>query len=606
MSRPAVDLGAVRAGRVGAAWWGYVLAGLAYAVLIIAAFPPVGWWWASGAAIVPLVWAAFQAGGRAKRGGWWWWVVPGVWTAVGSAPFWAWHMRFLIDVTAAGYPGLIVYFSVYAGVFVVVGGMMVAWLPGWLPRGLALGGLYSLTELVRGEVVLQGLPWFLLAQPWIEVGPVARMAGTVGVYGVSLVLAIGQAGVAGLIVDRKAWGGAVVSGLVVAAGLWIGLTSAGVSGGGWTLRFGVVQTNLPQSNKMGWGVERKLADFEEFLRLTREVSVAGDERGPDVIAWPETMFPGLALNAQAVQAEREAKLAWRVKSAKGEERAVPTTYFHDKLVTVQAELGVPMFVGGLAVDGLRILPREGGAGGVRMEHDGRFNSVFMVDGGIVREGRYDKMVLTPFGEVIPYVWRVPALQAWVVGLGAAGMEFDLGFGQTPTVFEVAARTSREVGGAGATVDRRRARVATPICFEATVPWLCRALVYDDRGERRADVIMSPSNDGWFGRWPGGREYHQLFARWRCVELGVPMVRSVNTGISSAIGADGRILATIDGVDVAGVLLADVEIPAAQSGTFYGRHGDVLAWSWAGLTGLLAVWAWAYGWFVWWFGRRGVS
>lgn len=205
-----------------------MLAGLAYAVLIIAAFPPVGWWWASGAAIVPLVWAAFQAGGRAKRGGWWWWVVPGVWTAVGSAPFWAWHMRFLIDVTAAGYPGLIVYFSVYAGVFVVVGGMMVAWLPGWLPRGLALGGLYSLTELVRGEVVLQGLPWFLLAQPWIEVGPVARMAGTVGVYGVSLVLAIGQAGVAGLIVDRKAWGGAVVSGLVVAAGLWIEIGRAHV------------------------------------------------------------------------------------------------------------------------------------------------------------------------------------------------------------------------------------------------------------------------------------------------------------------------------------------------------------------------------------------
>ena len=196
---------------------------------------------------------------------------------------------------------------------------------------------------------------------------------------------------------------------------------------------------------------------------------------------------------------------------------------------------------------------------------------------MVREGRYDKIVLTPFGEIMPWLSSVPALQQFLLNLGAAGMSFDLASGQTATVFEFS------------TADGQRVRAVTPICFEATVPWLNRRLVYGSGGPRRADLMVSPSNDGWFGRFAGGREFHLLFARWRCVELGVPMVRAVNTGVTCAIDPAGRVVRAFGPNDTDGVLVVDVPVPDPSRETFYARHGDVAAWSSVGLSGVLGAW-----------------
>jgi apolipoprotein N-acyltransferase len=227
-----------------------------------------------------------------------------------------------------------------------------------------------------------------------------------------------------------------------------------------------------------------------------------------------------------------------------------------------------------------------------MAYDRRLNSMFLVEEGRVHPEHYDKIELTPFGEVIPYVWRWKWLQRQIEQVGAGGMKFDLGVGSTYTVFDIPIGVS-ETGGAGYHVS-----VVTPICFEATKSGHCRRLVYGERGGRRAALIINTSNDGWFGSFPGGREQHLLSCRWRCVELGVPMVRSVNTGISAFMdeqgklrrrGPDGR--GRSKGVD--GVIIADVAVNPGD-GTIFGKIGNLFGWCMVGLAGALPVMGWIVG------------
>src|SRR5205814_2408598 len=125
-----------------------------------------------------------------------------------------------------------------------------------------------------------------------------------------------------------------------------------------TMRVGLVQTNLPQNNKMGWTFEQRLADMQRFEELTRRAASpipdsAGNPAKPDVIAWPETMFPGLWLDLQAIAAQRQADLHVDMDRPGGRER-VPTTVFADRLLALQVELGVPMVVGAIGVENFRI------------------------------------------------------------------------------------------------------------------------------------------------------------------------------------------------------------------------------------------------------------
>jgi apolipoprotein N-acyltransferase len=180
--------------------------------------------------------------------------------------------------------------------------------------------------------------------------------------------------------------------------------------------------------------------------------------------------------------------------------------------------------------------------------------------------RYDKIELTPFGEVLPYLGSWSWLREWGKdNLGAAGMLFDLTPGMHETVF-----TLRTAAGA-------EYHAVTPICFEATRARLCRRLV------RRAGpgpvVIINLTNDGWFSGFDPAREQHLLAARWRCIELGVPMVRAANTGVSSAIDPRGRVTdrgTSAGDYRVDGTMTAEVVM--GTHSTIYSHVGDVFGWA----------------------------
>lgn len=243
----------------------------------------------------------------------------------------------------------------------------------------------------------------------------------------------------------------------------------------------------------------------------------------------------------------------------------------DSLFAMQEHFGVPFLVGAEGTDGLA-LPIDEATGRVTYHDDGMFNSSYLLDNGRMVGERYDKMQLTPFGEVMPYISAWPWLEEQLlrIGLGAEGMAFELDAGSRPVTHVLQTESGL-------------VRVATPICFEGIMSATCRRLAYSG-GERQADVLIQLTNEGWFGGFDGAREQHLQIVRWRAVELGTSVVRAANTGISAVIGPDGRVLEHgVLGGDwrVDGVMWG--QAPLANRETAYARIGDAVGW--ASLAGL---------------------
>ncbi len=570
---------------VGSGWW-CLVAGLAYGALLTLAWPPMDVWWLAFLAPAPLVLAGeFVAskGTSARRAG--------VIAALGSLPFWFLQTRWLINVTPAGYPCLAVYMSIYVGLFVALLARLRRTRPAWALWAVA-GPLWVGLEVVRGEFMLTGYPWFLAGHPLVELPVLAAPAALFGAYFVSLLVVTAVASAVSL-----GWRGSPRSlyALLATIALWATLALLARTGDEplqRTLRVAVIQTNLPQSNKMGWPLRDRIRDFTGWLEMTR-AAAAPDASGrvPDVIVWPETMFPGEALNPDAVQAISDSGLIWPASMFGPDATSgLSCDAFALELIRVQQELGIPMVVGAIAVDGLRIVRNEGK---ISLEFAKKFNSAMLISEGRIDPTRYDKHSLTPFGEVIPYAWRFPALQRAVLSLGAGGMSFDLAWGERSGPLVVPLDSAGTTSGPPTGV-----RFATPICFEVVRSNLCRRLVHEGEGTDPAlpVLLVNLSNDGWFTDYPEGRAQHFQIARWRCVELGVPMVRSVNTGISGAIDARGRVLArgvlgntgtTIES-HAPGVLTLNVPLARTSSTPFSRWFGNTAGYGCLVATGALIL------------------
>lgn len=558
-------------------WWMFPVAGLGHAALMALAFPPLSVWPVIFIAIVPLVWAGCHAGKRP--------LVSGALTGLGVLPLWLYMEYWLVNVTLPGYPGLAGYMTMYSVLCVWMLGMArrVDW---GVPMSLVVAIVWTGLEFLRSDVVLTGYGFYLLGHPLIEVAALAAPAAVLGAHAVSFLIAC----LAGSLADSAGWGGISRRAGGVSCGVcvlvWavlsvVGLRSLAGPGGGsgesFEFRVGVVQTNVPQDNKMSWSFPQKLADFAKFAELSRQAGAA--KPGPDVIVWPETMFPGYVLNESGLKAEREAVLVYKVDEKVHPSGKLPSTVFADELVKLQGELRTTMVVGALASEGLKFEADEKGY--VKPTQEARHNSVFVLSDGKVSPERYDKIDLTPFGEVIPYVWRWPELQQAVIDFGAKGMGFDLKSGVREEPLLIGLR-SQDGDGRPASV-----RVATPICFEVTRGGLCRRLV-EGRGGDGAQVLMNLSNDGWFTSFDAGREAHFLASRWRCVELGLPMVRAVNTGRSAIIDRYGQVVGEAGvspGLRKEGVLSGTVRLDRHPGRTIFRLVGQA---AWVGVSGAMLV------------------
>lgn len=540
-----------------------IAAGLLHAVLMFCAFPPVGAWPLALLAILPLVWAGVRerdrlmalgveiGGPRSSiwRRGWRRARLP-LLVSLGVCPLWAYEQVWTIDVSAVGYYPFFIVPSLFAGAFVwLLGAAGCRWPR--LPLAIAAPVLWTGLEVFRGEVAFSGYSWLLLAHPLIDAPVLPLPAAVLGTYFVGFIVAmIGGAAADVIWATPRRWRAAAVA--AAAAALVWGLTPLlaplGSAGPG-PFRIAVVQTNLPQDNKMEWPPAERLKAFERFSALTREAATAIPR--PDVIVWPETIFPGLTLDGWLAD-----RMEQRAANGQITDRGTISLFpLRRDLMRLQAEVSVPLIVGAQGY-------KEGPALGPAIIS---FNSAYLIQRGQVQPVRYDKLLLTPFGEIMPYISEWPWLQQKLLDVGARGMTFDLTPGDGPRVFEVSSAKGTVVLG-------------TPICFEATKPAVCRALATQDR--RMPTALVNLTNDGWFGWFDPGRWQHLQIARWRALELGVPVVRAANTGVSASIDGRGRLLKSgVEGKSqrarVDGVLLADVNPQLVR--TVYSHVGRVFDW-----------------------------
>ncbi len=475
-----------------------------------------------------------------------------------------------------------------------------------VPRALTIAILWTGLEVFRGEVIWDGYAWFLVCHPLIDLGwPFTSAATGLGAYFVSFCL-VGM--VAGITQAITISGRGRFSGIVAAVACLVAWCTVGAIAASQmprdrkpeTVRVAVVQTNLPQNNKESrWPIEDQIKDFERWLDLTRRAAQGpggASDRGADLIIWPETMFPGLALNDEAEAVERRAEMFYRLPAGAGVNGAdrLPSTYFRDRLLALQAQLRIPMLVGAVAMEGLKITRRDDGR--LKFDHAAKYNSAFLIRDGKVEPTRYDKIELMAFGETVPHVGAMPWAKKLVSDLSGTGWVFDLDAGARPVLFDLALPVP---GGAAP----RAVAFATPICFEGTMPRvLSRFLASRSPSGLPPAFVVSITNDGWFGSGNGGREQHLLTMRWRAVESGLAVVRAANTGVSAAIGPDGSILdqtrsdngvpaLALGPVRQESVLIADLPLPPS-TGTAgfltFSRLGNAFGWVCAIITGVLVV------------------
>jgi len=323
-------------------------------------------------------------------------------------------------------------------------------------------------------------------------------------------------------------------------------------------RIVAIQTNLPQDNKVTWSWTAQQEDVPRFIETTRQAIA---QEAPDLVVWPETMVPGLGFESSTIEFINAAGGGYDYLA-----------HWPLSITTMSNLLDVPMLVGCSTWLDLEVVEEDEDQ---PLEAKRRYNSAVLVSPG-GDTVRYDKIVLTPFGEYLPYVEHWPWLEDRVMALGAAGMAFDLDRGDT--------YRSMDIQGSGdATMV-----LATPICFEDTIAPLCRDLVYPD-GVKQVDLLVNLSNDGWFGDEVPPRMAHALAARFRCIENRVPLLRTVNTGQTALFDSCGRLVASLPVLERGWL---PIEPRKDDRSTIYGAYvGDALAWCMFILAMVLLAWTW---------------
>lgn len=354
------------------------------------------------------------------------------------------------------------------------------------PRLLATGSLFAIGEWARSTSVV-GFAWNPLGAIWLDVPAIVRSASYIGITGLSL----GTLLSAGLLQHaiRYPRGAAASLGFVGALVLLLGRMSPAPPD--TDQKVALIQGNIPQAVK--WDEDQLDRQVETYLELTAIASLLA--RGM-LVFWPEAAVPYVLEDRSAVL-----------------ERIGKTLQTDDVL-----------FAGALG---------RGPAGEYA-------NSVYLIDASGQIQGRYDKRILVPFGEYVPFE---PLLEMLGLAQSAPG------------------RNALAAGPTVPTIPLADGKAGIAICFEATFPGFGPGFAV------RPDYIVNPSNDAWFG--PAGAPQHLAQARVRAIESGLPVLRATQTGITAIIRSDGSIAAHLDRGD-RGALIG--RLPAAAGETVVSKLG----------------------------------
>ncbi|WP_246014746.1 apolipoprotein N-acyltransferase [Geomonas oryzae] len=179
-----------------------------------------------------------------------------------------------------------------------------------------------------------------------------------------------------------------------------------------------------------------------------------------------------------------------------------------------------------------------------------YNSALLADASGKILGTYDKTVLVPFGEYIPFGDVFPILYSW-----------------SPYSSKFFSGKSVEPLKLGPHL------LSVSICYEDIFPTHIRKLMRGGREGRTPAVMFNLTNDSWYGNSTEPME-HLALASFRSIENRRSLVRVTNTGISAFVDPAGRITSRT-GVWTREVLVD--RVPLLEGKTVYGAVGDWIGW-----------------------------
>jgi len=239
---------------------------------------------------------------------------------------------------------------------------------------------------------------------------------------------------------------------------------------------------------------------------------------------------------------------------------------NDARLTVLPETALPLLrheIPPTLLEQLRNHARQNGGdvliGSFERDHGNYYNSVFTL--GVADEQHYRKQHLVPFGEFIP----LRPLLGWFIN-GVLNIPMgDLARGDKLQ----------------APLDVAGQRIAVNICYEdAFGEEIIRALP-------QATLLVNVTNDAWYGHSYAAAQHNQI-SQMRALESGRMMLRATNTGVTSIIGADGKVLQQLP-QHVEAVLLGTAQ--GYEGITPYARWGNAAVLL---LIALMLAGAWSRG------------
>ncbi len=491
-------------------WWKRALAALLSGIVGSMALPPVGFFPGLLALSAPLFWMALS---RHRLEGF----------VLGYATGFGWFVVSMVwisqaFVTAGGGNVFLIPFAALGlplllGLFWAVAFMIAAaFIQNPVARLLLAVITLALAEYARG-IVLTGFPWNAPGMVFANADITLGAAAWLGLWGLCL-MALAFAVIPALLIlkARLITGGLITMLLAVMMAGYLHAGTGAVTTVASVMTVRLVQPNIPQRDK--WNRDLRQGHFSQLITLSRQ-SYSHESVSP----------------SQGISSGHPDLIVWPETAFAGvfeRERGVLSS------VTQAASSGVtPLITGMLRVEPGPLIYNSMGLIGP----DGR-----MLD-------TYDKTHLVPFGEYAPLRHYLPFVDA------IAG-PYDFQPGAKRDVFTLSLRHGQQV------------RILPLICYEVIFPQAVRHAVT----ETGADMIVTVTNDAWFGDTIGPRQ-HLAIARMRSAELGLPIIRVANTGISAVIDSHGRITHRIP-YDETGVIDAPV---SGSIKTPYARHGDRLFW-----------------------------
>jgi len=364
--------------------------------------------------------------------------------------------------------------------------------------------------------------WTALEKFWPELFPnylgasqyklslVTQIADLTGILGVTFIVVYINST---LFVAREQWFGnrrSAIRQLLVCAAILVAVLIYGQvriravdrqSAAAEHLSIGLIQANRGAGD-MHQGTESRLSEHREMSRTLAA------SQPLDLIVWPESVMPV------------------RLMSREG---SLPSGAFGDT--------HTPTLFGAILHLGEDSTARA-------------YNSALLTDGAGRILGTYDKMVLVPFGEFIPFGETFPSLYSLAPFTGM----FRPGESREP-------------------LPLGKYLLSVNICYEDIFPGQVRSLMRGGLDRRIPDVLINLTNDSWYGKTTEPIE-HLALASFRSIEHRRSLVRSTNTGISAFVDPVGRIV-TRSRIWTRETLVD--RVPMMQGRTVYALLGDWIGW-----------------------------